>query len=454
MIDTTFTGILGIEDMARHVPHHVTVPVGARTVRVAFRYDPPHPGTGPLPHQLSLSVYGPAGARGTRHNNADQSPVISETWASPGYTPGPIDPGDWVVEIDTHRILPPGQVSYTLRVWTEETPTEGPAAAPPVQVAPRGPGWYRGDLHGHSHHSDGTWPVAAFIAHARDRGLDFVTLTDHNTVSGLPEARALAGDDLLVMGGVELTTFNGHCLALGTDRWIDWRIKDGQTMSGRATEIMSAGQTYVIAHPMAPGHPWCTGCHWAYADVFPGPARLVEIWNSAWDGHKNELGLTLFQTWLNKGLRMRATAGTDSHGPIAPQVRVGYNRVWADDLTEAAILAGLRAGRTVLTAGPVLDLRVEAGGHGTGLGQEAAGCNGAVAALAWSAAPDGARLTLTAGGPDGTRMLQTGDIAGDGAERLALPDMPARGWVMATMRCAGGDMLAVTNPVFFPGDWR
>ena len=363
MTDIHFDGVLGIEDMSRHIPHTFAVPEGVRTLRAEFQHTPHHPGVGPLPHQVSISVYGPGGARGTRHNNADQSPIISERWASPGYTPGPIEAGGWTIEIDTPRILPPGQVGYTLKVWFEDTPTEGPVPGTPASVAARGPGWYVGDLHGHSHHSDGKWPVIDFIAHARDRALDFVTLTDHNTVSGVPEAKALAGDDLLVMGGVEITTFNGHCLALGTDRWVDWRIKEGQTMAQRAQDIEAQDMTYVIAHPMSHGHPWCTGCHWAYADVFPGPARIVEIWNSAWDEHKNELGLKLFQSWLNTGVMMRATAGTDIHGPTDPMVRVGYNRVWAEALTEPGILAGIRSGRNVLTAGPILTLDAAAAGE-------------------------------------------------------------------------------------------
>ncbi len=449
MTEICFEGVLGIEDMSRHVPLAFHVPEGTRTLRIAFEHDPHHPGIGPLPHQLSISVYGPDGARGTRHNNADQSPVISERWASPGYTAGPIEPGEWVVEIDTARILAPGKVSYTLTVATDAASTEGPAFPDAAPVASRGPGWYRGDLHGHSHHSDGKWPVADFIAHARNRGLDFVTLSDHNTVSGLPEALSLAGDDLLVMRGVELTTFNGHCLALGTGAWVDWRIKDGQSMAERAEAIMGAGLTYVIAHPMSLGHPWCTGCHWAYADVFPGPARLCEIWNSAWDGHKNELGLKLFRSWLDKGFRMRATAGTDIHGPTGREVRVGYNRVRAEALREDAILAGLRAGHNVLSAGPVLEMVAVSGGTEAQVG-DLLERDSADLYLRWADAPEGAQMRLVTG----AGVAADWAAEGQGTRTVPMQGMPSGAWVMAEMRCAAGDMLAVTNPVFFPGDWR
>ncbi|MBT6099556.1 MAG: hypothetical protein HOH05_14505, partial [Marinovum sp.] len=103
-----FDGRLTLEHMATHVEHRFRVREGTRTLRIKFEHAPRHPGVGSIAHQLSISVYGPAGARGTRHNNANQSPVISATWASPGYLKGAIEPGEWVVEIDVHRILPPG----------------------------------------------------------------------------------------------------------------------------------------------------------------------------------------------------------------------------------------------------------------------------------------------------------------------------------------------------------
>lgn len=63
------------------------------------------------------------------------------------------------------------------------------------------------DLHIHSTHSDGTYSSAEIIAKAKRLGLSAVALTDHNTVSGLPnfltEARAA---DLTAIPGTELST--------------------------------------------------------------------------------------------------------------------------------------------------------------------------------------------------------------------------------------------------------
>ena len=69
-------GHLTLDNMATHVPHKFMVPEGTGTVRLDFSHAPNHPGVGSIPHQLSISVYGPNGARGTRHNNDDQQPVV------------------------------------------------------------------------------------------------------------------------------------------------------------------------------------------------------------------------------------------------------------------------------------------------------------------------------------------------------------------------------------------
>jgi hypothetical protein len=249
-LPASVTGTLGLDDMARHVPVRFRVPPGLAALVLDFDHAPRGPEGGGIPHQLSISVTGPAGPRGTRHNSTDQSVRLAADAASPGYLPGPIEPGVWTVEIDCHRILPPDRIDWRLTVAGSSGPA-GPAPAPdtPPPARTSGPGWYRGDLHRHTDHSDAVWPPEAMVADARARGYDFAALTDHNTVSALAAARRAAGDDLLILPGMELTTFHGHALALGSGAMHDWRIRDGQTMAARATDIAAAGDLFVIAHP-------------------------------------------------------------------------------------------------------------------------------------------------------------------------------------------------------------
>lgn len=62
------------------------------------------------------------------------------------------------------------------------------------------------DLHAHSMHSDGTLTPTELIAAARAAGLSALALTDHDTVSGLPEFVAAArGGAVRAVPGVEIS---------------------------------------------------------------------------------------------------------------------------------------------------------------------------------------------------------------------------------------------------------
>ncbi len=146
---------------------------------------------------------------------------------------------------------------------------------PPKRAKGRGRDWYRGDCHLHSWYSDGRRTPAEIAALARAAGLDFINTSDHNTQSSHPHWAPEAGDDLLIMLGEEITTRNGHVVALGTepDTFIDWRYRARDNRFGRyAREIRRAGGLVVPAHP----HATCIGCAWKFGF---GEADAVEVWN-------------------------------------------------------------------------------------------------------------------------------------------------------------------------------
>lgn len=61
------------------------------------------------------------------------------------------------------------------------------------------------DLHLHTNHSDGSYTPAELIRRAQAANLAAISITDHDTVSALAEAARLAGDDLELISGTELT---------------------------------------------------------------------------------------------------------------------------------------------------------------------------------------------------------------------------------------------------------
>jgi 3',5'-nucleoside bisphosphate phosphatase len=65
------------------------------------------------------------------------------------------------------------------------------------------------DLQSHSLHSDGALPAAEVVARARAAGVALLALTDHDTVDGVDEALAAAGDGIEVVPAVEVSTIDG-----------------------------------------------------------------------------------------------------------------------------------------------------------------------------------------------------------------------------------------------------
>lgn len=62
------------------------------------------------------------------------------------------------------------------------------------------------DLHLHSNYSDGTWSPAELANHAIKLGLSTISLTDHDTINGLGEAKEALKGKVAFIDGVEIST--------------------------------------------------------------------------------------------------------------------------------------------------------------------------------------------------------------------------------------------------------
>ena len=458
-----FRGTLTERDVKRHIAHVVHLAAAASRVTVLLNFAPAMV----VGHRnmICLTIFDPFRFRGAGHRHGHRHAVeIRPAAATPGYLPGPLPAGNWVVQLDTHMVMPGAACRYELVVVVDhdETP-RSLASVPPTprfdRLAERRAGWYLGDLHAHSVHSDGAWEVTDLVAAARTRGLDFATLTDHNTTSGLAAMERCAGAGLLTMGGLELTTYWGHALCLGLHAWHDWRVtQHGPEMAALAARIQVTGGLYVIAHPKSVGDPYCTGCRWLYPHMMPGPARLMEVWNGDWFGpegngrDRNEAALQLWYGWLNQGSRLVATAGTDVHGPGAQyeSMRSGFNAVYADQLSEGGILRGVAAGHLYLSAGPHLSFtaRHQSGAQSM-VGDSLAAPDGSASvllAVSWDRVPEPASLRLIADG----RLHDSIPVTDAGTREWNLTaTSPAASWHVVELRARDGAMLAITNPIFF-----
>lgn len=449
-----FNGTLTDRDAKQHIAHPFTIEEGTTRLRLRFTYAPRRGPAGL--NALHLSLFDPHCFRGARHRQGEVEGAVvsheielSATDATPGYLPGPIPAGEWSIIIDSHMIVPGASVSYQITIdgLSEPLPLVMPATAPPERpLLPHGAGWYRGDLHAHTVHSDGAWGIADLLAAADMFGLDFVTLSDHNTVSGLRELEQLARPGLTTIGAIELTTYWGHALALGVRQWVDWRVRPGlRTMPQIVDEVVATGGLFVIAHPMSVGDPICTGCDWRYRDVMPGPARLVEVWNGGrWESRSNnEHALALWYSWLNQGHRLVATAGTDAHGRWPAGVRPGFNVVYAEALSETALLRAIGQGHLYLSDGPHIELVGQGHNDTQAMMGDALPAGDATISARW----EGCTLT------DHMRLIVDGrPIAEEVAEMHGAQQWRlARGqasWCVLEVRTAAGHVCAVSNPIF------
>jgi len=62
------------------------------------------------------------------------------------------------------------------------------------------------ELHCHTTYSDGSLTPEQLVATAKKRGVRVLAITDHDTLSGIDEGIAFAGNDLEIVPGVELST--------------------------------------------------------------------------------------------------------------------------------------------------------------------------------------------------------------------------------------------------------
>ena len=82
-------------------------------------------------------------------------------------------------------------------------------------------GWYCGDFHVHTNASiDGDYPPAVVAGIARAEGLDFITITDHNTINGFSELDKNL--DFPIIPGIKVTLTRGHFNVFGMGEWRHW----------------------------------------------------------------------------------------------------------------------------------------------------------------------------------------------------------------------------------------
>ena len=326
----------------------VEVPPGVWGLRVELEYS-----RGAA--TLDLGCLGPAGFRGWS-GGARRSFAISARGATPGYLPGELEPGLWQVVVGLYRVAPDGapyQVTVRVADGPGEWPGEPQPPPPPVPVerpAPRelparpGYRWLAGDLHTHTVHSDGTQTVPELARFAVERGLDYLAVTDHNTVSHHAELAAVSARyGITLVPGQEVTTDTGHAGVLGDVGWVDFREPADEWLA----HTRRRGGLMSVNHPI--------GGHLAWMYPMRERPPLVEVWHWSWlDPHWTNT-MSWWRAWTPAAIPV---GGSDWHRP-GSDAQPGTPTTWIEsaDTSPEAVLDGLRAGRVAISAGrdgPVL----------------------------------------------------------------------------------------------------
>jgi hypothetical protein len=461
--DEVITGTITAADHQRYLRAPFTLPEGTERLVVAFDYDRREDRT-----VIDLGIDDPNGFRGASGGNK-ASFTIAQSDATPSYLAGPLPPGEWALAVAVPNIREGVSARWSAKLWFLRG---AEAEWLPSPTKSRGPGWFRGDLHLHTGHSDASCdsqsgervpcPLFRTMEQASERGLDFVAVTEHNTSSHAAALRELSPyfDRMLIIPAREVTTFYGHFNVFGITSPLDFRIAPNidNSFERIADEVHARGGIVAINHPRLPSGEICMGCGWTMPEADLAHADAVEAVNGASSGAATGgvegpvSGIPFWLDALRSGKGLTAIGSSDNHDPSREgrdAIGAVTTVVFAADLTQAAILQGIRDGRAFIdmtgTGDVHLDFVATAAGAEAAMGGDLPVDAGTPVRIAADvAAPAGATLELRRGG----ELLQALPVErGRSLHNLSLPAGAGEQNVWLALRDKEGALLAMSNAV-------
>ncbi len=453
----------------REIPF--TPPPGTGRISIDFAYTGKDQKT-----VIDIGVRDPDGQRGWSGGNKSHI-EIGEFAATPSYRPGPIQTGEWKLVLGVPNIRAGQTATYTATVTfaapsgRQKVETLADLSKPLSTEA----GWRRGDFHNHTAHSDGSCdvngargpcPLFNTADAARDAGLDFVTITDHNTITQLADIRRLQASypKTLLIPGTEVTTFFGHANVIGNSDFVDFQLGSPRlpTMGKLFDEAAAQGAIVSINHPGLPSGEICMGCGWSVKDTDWSRVTALEVVNGSTlrTAGADLGGIAFWEKLLNQGYRITAIGGSDNHDATdrtgAKQSPVGRPTtvVHANELSTRGIVAGVKSGRAFVDVaglpGATLDMRAELNSK-TNATNQTVFMGGDIKLLPG----EGIRLyTSTSNLPEGAKVELVSNrdgikFNGEPYHRFSLEEGATFGWVRANVRDASGKLLLLGNPIYF-----
>lgn len=442
------------------------VPQGVGRITITFTY------SGHEQHTtIDLGLFDNERFRGWSGGNK-ASFTLSETDATPSYLPGPIRPGTWTLQLGIPNIRKDVHSDYEADIWFDKLDAQPTVSAFSDAPLKPGPAWYRGDLHMHTSESDGECssqggrkvpcPLYKTVEAAAARGLDFIAISDHNATSQFQDERELQPyfDRLLLLPGREITTFYGHANVFGTTGFIDFRLGSPQVPDFNAmlSRIDALGALVSINHPQSPSGEICMGCGWTAANTDFSRVQAIEIVNGGLTAALGGLvdnpisGISFWEDLLSRGFHLTAVGGSDNHsGPSLnpPLVGVPVTAVFAENLSDRAILAAIRAGHVFVDTEGTTTRLVELTSGRAMMGDTIHAKEDA--RTAFTVHVSGVRGDSVDIVEDGHKIAPLADAAvafDDERKTFALWLDSKPHWLRAEVRDAKGGLLLIGNPIY------
>jgi len=467
------TGVLRDSDRQTYRQLPFTVPAGVKKITVDVTWEGRDQGT-----ILVLGVHDPERMRGWGGGIKPHF-VVAESFATPSYLPGPLPAGVWNLDMTVASIRKGVSSPYRVTITFADGPDAQAITDRPVRAEA---GWYRGDLHNHTGHSDGKCvslsgkaapcPLFLTLKAAVNHGLDFVVVSDHNVSDHVAEMAALAPyfDTLLQIPGREMTTSVGHYNLIGVTDFVEFRLGSPATPTINAMFDASkaTGALISVNHPERSTGEDCLGCGWSAPDTDYSRVQMIEVANggvaadSGRFGDGPGSGVAFWEAQLNRGFHLTGVGGSDNHdsvsgvqgvSPVGAQSPVGYPTtvVHAEALSQPAILQGIRSGRVFIDLegahpGRVLDLGARSGQATAVMGGTLARSTGGIQAQVRVAGAQGDRVELIVDGQ--VRPLLADPVLHRADQTLDFVVPDGARWFRADVRRADGRRVLIGNPIF------
>ncbi len=159
------------------------------------------------------------------------------------------------------------------------------------------------DLHIHSQYSeDGSGNILEISKILKKKGLDGMAITDHNTIEGGLSGLRVASKDFFVIPGIEISTKDGHIIALNVKE----NIPRNLTIEETVENIIDIGGLPIVPHL----YRTLSGIKEKKLKKIKNKVPAIEVFNSC-----SVLKTNLKTMEIAKKYKLGGTGGSDSHIP-------------------------------------------------------------------------------------------------------------------------------------------